>query len=183
MIRADKVDKTTFNSETIESLLSTYMQRLAPLLAQKLKIEWPSVRVRFNTRMRSALGRAYIDENRIELNIRLLERFPQELEPTLAHELAHLIAPKLFGRKGLYHDEGWKQIMALLGFEPSRTHSLDVDGLKRAQKILGWAECGCPGRRHPLRSRVYRNIQRRRRYACLRCKQELRIVQIPNGIK
>lgn len=176
MILTDKIDKPGLNSEAVEALLSVYMQRLAPLLAQKLKAEWPRIHVRFNTRMRSTLGRAYIDENRIELNIRLLERYPHELEPTLAHELAHLIAPKLFGRKGLCHDDGWKQIMSLLGFAPNRTHSLDVAGLKRAQKILGWAECGCPGRRHPLRSRVYRNIQRRRRYACLRCKQELRIV-------
>ena len=163
----------TINADHIESLLVAYLRKLSPLFAQKFNGDM-RVRVRLNTRMRSALGRAYIDENRIDLNVRLLEKYPYELEATLAHELAHLVAPRIFGRKGLYHNEGWREIMHLLGFEPSRTHSLDVAELKRPQRIWGWATCGCPGRRHPLRSRVFRNMQRRR-YACLRCKQELTI--------
>ena len=172
-IANSRVEEIT--TEHINDLLQNYFDRLFPLLEKKFKGEIPSVQVRLNSRMRSVLGRAYIEDRRIELNERLLKKHPEELAPTLAHELAHVIAPVLYGRNGYFHRLGWKKIMTALGFEPTRTHSLDVDELKRPQRILSWATCGCPGRKHPIRARVYRNMKRHRHYACLKCKQTLKL--------
>lgn len=164
----------TVTFEHVDELLRDYLARLSPLLPKKFNGQPPAIDVRLNRRMRSVLGRAYIEEARIELNERLLKKYPEELPPTLAHELSHIIAPIVYGRNGYFHRIGWKKIMNTLGFEATRTHSLDVDEFKRTQKILGWAVCGCPGRQHPIRARVYRNMRRRRRYLCLKCKQELK---------
>ncbi len=161
--------------ESVNTLLQGYFVRLSPLLHKKFKGQLPHVQVLLNSRMRSVLGRAFIEESRIELNERLLKKYPEELAPTLAHELAHVIAPILYGRNGYFHRLGWKRIMEELGFEPTRTHSLDVAEFKRPQRILGWATCGCVGRRHPIRARVYNNMKHRRRYACLKCKQDLKL--------
>jgi SprT protein len=159
----------------VRKLFDSYCAKLAPFLTGAQRDWLRETTVNLNTRMRSALGRAYLQYNRIELNLRLLRKHPEELPATLAHELAHLVAPLLYGRRGLNHSEGWQKAMELLGFAPERTHSLDVDELKNHHRVAAWATCGCPGRRHPIRTRVLNKMRRRYRYACLRCKRELRL--------
>jgi len=131
----------------------------------------------FNKSLRTSLGRAIFLENRIELNPTLLAEYPDELEPTFAHELAHLIAPILYGRSGCGHQIGWQKVMHDFGYSPQRTHRLPVGCLKRTHAVAAKAKCGCVGFAHEIKPRRYRKMRYgRQRYRCLKCKQELQLM-------
>src|SRR5215468_7187889 len=69
-------------------------------IATELRVEW-------NSRLKTAAGRADYREKLISLNPRLLEH-PGEIDRTLRHELAHLLAQFRAGpRQILAHGEEW----------------------------------------------------------------------------
>src|ERR1700677_4101215 len=57
------------------------------------------VQVRWNPRMRSTAGTAYPGKALITLNPRLIEFGAEEIDRTLRHELAHLLAHHRVGRR------------------------------------------------------------------------------------
>jgi predicted SprT family Zn-dependent metalloprotease len=88
------------------------------------------VRIAYNPRMRTTLGRALLDECRVELNTRLLREHPEQLLGVLAHELAHIAARLLYGRVQP-HGIHFRRLMQRVGQDPSRTHSLATKHIKR----------------------------------------------------
>src|SRR5437764_9137950 len=64
----------------------------APRLARELRVEW-------NCRLQTAAGRADYREKLILLNPRLREHGEEEIEGTLRHELAQLLAQFPGGRR------------------------------------------------------------------------------------
>lgn len=73
------------------------------------------IRVVWNTRLRSTAGYASYPAWRIELNPRLHE-FEGQVDRTLKHELAHLVAYHRVGRKRIEpHGAEWRQACADLG--------------------------------------------------------------------
>ena len=122
------------------------------------------VAVRFNPRLRTAAGRADGAARAIELNPRLLDRHPEELVPTLVHELCHLAVGVGDG-----HGERWRGAMRALGFPPVACHQLDVAGLEaRRRRTWRWscARCG----------EIYlRRNRGARRFRCGGCGGRLRV--------
>lgn len=98
-------------------------------LADHVKVVW-------NPRMRTSAGRAFWSEGKIELNPKLEELAPDEIECTLLHELAHLVAYARAGRKRIAaHGEEWRQACADLGIPGEKaTHSLPLPGRKMPKK-------------------------------------------------
>lgn len=88
------------------------------------------VRIAYNPRMRTTLGRALLDELRVELNTRLLHEYPGQLLAVLAHELAHIAARLLYGRVQP-HGIHFRRLMQQVGQDPSATHSLATGHLQR----------------------------------------------------
>jgi predicted SprT family Zn-dependent metalloprotease len=88
----------------------------------------PRVRVVFNRRLRTAIGRSDPAGARIYLNPRLLDRYPGELVPTLVHELCHVVAGLDAG-----HGPRWKNLMERLGYPPDTYHDLDVEDIAAAR--------------------------------------------------
>jgi predicted SprT family Zn-dependent metalloprotease len=88
----------------------------------------PRVRVVFNRRLRTAIGRSDPAGARIYLNPRLLDRYPRELVPTLVHELCHVVAGLDAG-----HGPRWKNLMERLGYPPDTYHDLDVEDIAAAR--------------------------------------------------
>lgn len=117
----------------------------------------------FNSRLRSSAGRADFHARAIELNPRLLDRHPEELIATLAHELGHLLAGARAG-----HGERWRATMTALGFAAETCHRLDVDGLAARRRLWRWRCPGC-GETYDRRHRVAH------RFACGRCGARLRL--------
>ncbi len=121
------------------------------------------VLVRWNSRMRSTAGMALSAKSLITLNPRLLDFRPAELDRTLLHELAHLLAHHRAGRRRITaHGPEWQQACADLGIAgEKRCHDLPLPRrtIKRAH-LYRCPSCGVEVRRvRPLK----------RKSACLAC--------------
>lgn len=132
------------------------LSRLAGALLSRLQRggQRRPIRVLFNRRLRTVAGRADGRAHAIELNPHLLDRHPEELVPTLVHELCHLAVGVGDG-----HGERWRRAMLALGFAPATCHQLDVVGLE-VQRRRAWrwscAACGETYLRHHRGARRFR---------------------------
>lgn len=119
--------------------------------------------VRFNPRLRSTLGRADFTHATVELNPRLLDRHPDELVPTLLHELCHLLAGPRAG-----HGPRWRELMTRLGLPARACHDLDTSAVRSRRRAWAWrcARCG---------SIYVRRHRGARRFRCGDCGGRLRV--------
>jgi SprT protein len=82
-------------------------------IATQLRVEW-------NSRLKTAAGRADYRQKLISLNPRLSEH-PAEIDRTLRHELAHLLAQFRAGRRRILpHGEEWREACRDLGIKGER---------------------------------------------------------------
>lgn len=133
---------------------------LAPLDADKLARQ---VRVEWNARLFSAAGRADSRRNLISLNPRLRDHDSAEIDRTLRHELAHLLAQFRAGRRRVPpHGAEWRRACRDLGIEDeARCHSLPFPVQQRARRFL--YRCSRCGKEFPRVRRIKRAV------ACLEC--------------
>jgi SprT protein len=84
------------------------------------------VRVRWNHRLTSTAGNANSAEGLISLNPKLAAAGSEEIDRTLRHELAHLVARANAGRRRIApHGPEWKEACARLGLRgEKRCHDL-----------------------------------------------------------
>lgn len=121
------------------------------------------VRVRWNGRMRSTAGMAYPGKALIKLNPRLREFGEAEIERTLKHELAHLLAQHRVGRRRISpHGREWQKACLDLGLEDEpRCHDLPLP----RRQIVKRHHYRCPACGMDL----HRVRPMRRPSACLPC--------------
>jgi len=126
-----------------------------------------TVVVSWNPRMRTAAGRAFAKDFRIELNPRLQD-LPEgqreaELRNTFLHELAHLIAFARVGRRRIQpHGIEWRQACHDLGIPgEDRCHALDFKPRHLVRKYA----YTCPH----CRAVIDRVRRLSRRVACYKC--------------
>ena len=99
------------------------------------------VTVAWNSRMRTAAGRAFTKDGLIELNPRLQDlpegQRESELRNTFLHELAHLVAIARAGRKRIQpHGPEWQRACHDLGIPgENRCHALDFAPRRIARKF------------------------------------------------
>jgi predicted SprT family Zn-dependent metalloprotease len=93
----------------------------AASLAARVRIEW-------NQRMRSTAGVAFPSRGIVRLNPRLREFGDEEIDRTLRHELAHLLAHERAGRRRIApHGPEWRRACRDLGLpDEKRTHDLPL---------------------------------------------------------
>jgi len=127
----------------------------ADKLAHETRVEW-------NPRLKTCAGRADFRKKLISLNPRLCDH-PDEIERTLRHELAHLLAQWRVGRRRIApHGAEWRQACRDLGIaDEARCHNLPF-----ATKVyLARFVYVCPNCR-----REFPRVRRiRRAIACLAC--------------
>jgi SprT protein len=133
---------------------------LAALDAGKLARE---VHVEWNARLFSAAGRADSRRNLISLNPRLREHDCGEIDRTLRHELAHLLAQFRAGPRRIPpHGSQWRRACRDLGIgDEARCHTLPFPVRARARRFL--YRCSRCGKDFPRVRRI------RRAVACLDC--------------
>ncbi len=121
------------------------------------------VRVEWNSRLKSCAGRADYRARLVSLNPRLAEHGEAEIDRTLRHELAHLLAQFRAGRRRLLpHGSEWRQACRDLGVgDEKRCHNLPFPMAERARRFL----YKCPNCRRDF-ARVR---QLCRAIACLAC--------------
>lgn len=101
----------------------------------------------------------------------LAENREDFLTRTVPHEVAHVVARQLFGKRIKPHGAEWRQVMQLFGAEASRCHNYDVSrSVRRRLKRYAY-RCGC--RTHQLSSIRHNRVKRGQTYHCLACKQPL----------
>ena len=123
----------------------------------------PLVRVEWNSRLRTAAGRADFHKKLISLNPRLSEHGPAEIDRTLRHELAHLLAHSRAGRRRISpHGAEWREACRHLGIgDEQRCHTLPFPRQPRRRPFL--YRCPKCGHEYPRVRRI------RRAVACLAC--------------
>jgi len=89
---------------------------------------------RWNPRLRTTIGRAFLEEGRLELNPLLLGRHPEAMRGVVIHELAHLVVTARHGLRVAPHGAEWKSLMRLAGESTSATHNLNVEGLRAPKR-------------------------------------------------
>lgn len=127
----------------------------ADRIAMDLRVEW-------NSRLKTAAGRAEYREKLISLNPQLSEH-PSEIDRTLRHELAHILAQFRVGRRRISpHGAEWRQACVDLGIaDEKRCHNLPFPARTYAARFV----YRCPNCRQEF-PRVRRV---RRAVACLAC--------------
>jgi SprT protein len=124
-------------------------------IANELCVEW-------NSHLKTAAGRADYQEKLISLNPRLVDH-PSEIDRTLRHELAHVLAQFRAGRRRIPpHGNEWRKACADLGIaNEKRCHNLPFPARSYAPRFV----YRCPNCRQEF-PRVRRV---RRAVACLAC--------------
>jgi predicted SprT family Zn-dependent metalloprotease len=122
-----------------------------------------AVRVEWNARLCSGAGRADSRRNLISLNPRLREQDSAEIDRTLRHELAHLLAQFRAGPRRIPpHGAQWRRACRDLGIaDEARCHTLPFPVKQRARPFL--YRCGRCGNDFPRARRIKRAV------ACLEC--------------
>jgi predicted SprT family Zn-dependent metalloprotease len=140
-------------------LLQTARDLLRALGATRIVDE---LRVEWNSRLKTAAGRADYRQKLISLNPRLFEH-PGEIDRTLRHELAHLLAQFRAGRRRILpHGDEWRTACRDLGIaDERRCHNLPF----AARTFPAQFVYRCPNCREEF-PRVRRI---RRTVACLAC--------------
>jgi SprT protein len=121
------------------------------------------VQVRWNPRMRSTAGTAYPGRALVLLNPRLREFGEEEVDRTLRHELAHLLAHHRAGRRRIAaHGAEWQRACVDLGLrDEKRCHDLPLPRRKLQRRHA----YRCPA----CQVTVERVRPLRRGAACLAC--------------
>jgi len=143
---------TALETEARELLCSLGAKRIAT----ELCVEW-------NSRLRTAAGRADYSQKLISLNPKLVEH-PAEVDRTLRHELAHILAQfRAKSRRRIApHGTEWQQACRDLGIaDEKRCHTLPFPAKRYPPRFI----YRCPNCRRDF-SRV-RKIKRT--IACLAC--------------
>lgn len=155
---------------SIEAMVHTKLDQLLANASAMFGKQFVKPTVTFDLKGRAA-GQARTD-NVIRFNkVLLQENVDTFLETTVPHELAHILALKLFGT--FAHDKYWKHVMVKLGAEPKRCHSYDTTNSRtRSVKKEYLYKCGC--KTHMLTSIRHNRIQKENvAYRCASCSQKL----------
>jgi predicted SprT family Zn-dependent metalloprotease len=140
-------------------LLKTARELLRSLGAKRIATE---LRIEWNSRLKTAAGRADHRQKLISLNPRLVEH-PAEIDRTLRHELAHILAQFRAGRRRISpHGSEWQQACRDLGIAgEKRCHTLPFPAKRYVPRFI----YRCPNCRRdfPRVRKIKRTV------ACLAC--------------
>jgi len=130
-IHVARVADPGYNAFDLETTARGLLRSLgAARIANELRVEW-------NSRLKTAAGRADYRRKLISLNPRLLEH-PDEIDRTLRHELAHILAQFRTGRRRILpHGDEWRTACCDLAIaDEKRCHTLPFPANARARRYL-----------------------------------------------
>jgi SprT protein len=117
------------------------LRRRTAALLEQWRVVDTAVNVRWNRRLTTTAGRAFLRNGRIELNPTLLARAPDQVSMVLAHEAAHIAAFRLFGPNIPAHGRHWRALMRLAGHEPEVTHKIPLHAPTPRRRLLYLRVC------------------------------------------
>ena len=127
--------RPTFRGRKLDLYLTAKSRNLIeelglPKLAEQVKVIW-------NSRLQTTAGMADAHKQQVTLNPKLLDFDPKELDTTLRHELAHLVAySRAGGRRIQAHGSEWRVACRELGIpNEKRCHDLPLESRRQRPKF------------------------------------------------
>src|SRR5437773_5622263 len=120
------------SAQELQDRAEALLRRLnAGILTNRVRVEW-------NERMRTTVGRADFRRCLISLNPALQQFGPAEIDRTLRHELAHLLAYFRFGKRRIEpHGREWRNACCDLGISGERAgHTLPLVGRSLSRRLV-----------------------------------------------
>lgn len=135
------------------------------------KRQFPRPQISFKLRGQKA-GVAHLTENRLRFNFQLYKENREHfLKQTVAHEVAHLIAHRMFGGAIRPHGEEWQLIMrGVYDLVPDRCHSYAVTQRQTRRYVY---RCACPEQDFAFTAQRHALVGKGRRYFCRSCRATL----------
>jgi len=154
-------------------------RRMENLLQRAMRhygVNLPAVKIGLDIRGTVA-GCAYPAELKVRFNPVLLQGNPEGfLHEVVAHEIAHLVAFQVHGRRIRPHGPEWAAVMNLYGVEPRRCHGFDIDRIEVRRQRRHRYLCAC--NEHALSTTRHNRVRRgEQQYLCRRCGETL--VELP----
>jgi len=113
-------------------------------------INMPSPKVEFINRGTKG-GSAHYHKHLVMFNEILARENSDTFENTVKHEVAHLVAFKVYGEIGKGHGRHFKSVFIRLGGNGKRTHSYDVSSVKQKYTSRRYEySCKCQGKKFYL---------------------------------
>lgn len=129
----------------------------------------------------SSAGVAELKANRLRFNpILLAENQTEFIQQVVPHEVAHLLAWRVYGRGIKPHGWQWQQIMQeVFDLEALTTHSFCI---KQAAKQHYIYSCGCLNFNHHFTKRRHNLVLAGRHYICKKCANRLVFKGLDQGL-
>jgi len=146
------------------------------LANKQLQLQLDAIEIKFDLKGRSS-GMFVVKYNQIFIRyneIIFSEYFKDNLENTVAHEVAHYVVYVQYGaRKVKPHGLEWKRVMALFEVNPEVTSRYDISALPLRRQAQYDYSCACMS--HQLSTTRHNKVQRKTAvYKCRKCRQSLR---------
>lgn len=117
-------------------------------------------------------GVAHLNQNLLRFNPQLYQNNREHfLKQTVPHEVAHLVAHRLFGGHIRPHGEEWQLIMrGVYELTPDRCHTYEITRRQVSRFIY---KCDCVERDFPFSAQRHALVKKGRRYVCRGCRGTL----------
>jgi SprT protein len=166
-------------AEELLQLATRETQALIRRAERHYHISIPSVDILFDLRG-TAAGMVLFPQGSppvIRYNPILLQHNRHDfLTQTLPHEVAHLIARRLYGRSIRPHGNEWKAVMEFFGADSLRCHNYATENVPVRKLRRFTYICGC--QQHQLTTIRHNRIQKGLTYRCRQCGEPLRSVKV-----
>jgi SprT protein len=161
------------DAKDISDCIDSYVEKAKKSWPNKLR-DWNKPFWCFNLNNTTA-GLAFYIANKIHLNHRLFLQNKQDFfSQTIPHEVAHLVAFRVFGESAMGHGPEWKSVMRVFGVAPERCHNYDVSSVKRMRTITRFLfTCNCSGKVFELTPTQSKKADRDNNFSCRVCESKL----------
>lgn len=137
----------------------------------------PKIKIVFRTDLNRFGGFAYRDLSRIELNTQMFLANTEEFfQRTIPHEVGHIVQFILKPKAKQAHGPEWREIMTIMGYGQSRTHSYDTS-VSTGKETFKY-KCGCSDKMYFLSRLLHKKVSSGEHRTCRKCKT--RIVYFSN---
>lgn len=158
---------TKVTKEQAERVYTKIQEVFAKFLTKEQCQKLASMPLTFRKDMKVVAGTAS-RSFKIEINEQLfLQNEEDFFNTTIPHEACHIVQFIKYPNAKQAHGPEWKNLMRMIGSDPSRCHNYDVTAFLSNRVIY---KCRCEGKLFQLTKRMHNTIQNGSRRICTTCK-------------
>lgn len=160
------------NISDLHGLAQTEAERIIACCNQYYQLTLKLPEIRFDLKGLCA-GQALPTKQVVRLNVDLAREYGADfIHDTLPHEVAHLVAWSVWGRRIKPHGPEWQSVMQFLGVSAERCHRYACQPTRKLKRYRYTCVC----REHEVTSIRHNRMRRGTRYTCRYCHTTLKPV-------